>query len=60
MTMTKIKFEICLAKFGHKPDEKFDFLFVFNMLCHVSAFSILCIYDFGSQEGSCEIVSPPL
>ena len=42
--MTKIKFEICLAKFGHKPDEKFDFLFVFNMLCHVSAFSILCIY----------------
>ena len=38
MTMSKIEFEICLAKFGHKPDEKFDFLFVFNMLCHVSAF----------------------
>ena len=43
MTITKIEFEICLAKFGHKPDEKFDFLFVFNMPCHVSAFSILCI-----------------
>ena len=38
MTMTKIEFEICLAKFGHKPDEKFDLLFVFNMLCHVSVF----------------------
>ena len=33
MTMTKIELEICLAKFGHKPDEEDHLLLVYAVSC---------------------------